>query len=236
MVATHEKPSIEVVKMPSVLIKNKWVPEEFEELIRNYSPKSDLGKLVKEVLPALPREQALDLFDTLQRTMVAESSLKLKVFRSPDSRFLVAAHCLVEDYDVVSRKVITTAGVNFLADAFQNSVEIELMNFHGIGTGTTAAVIGDTDVETELTTEYNPNSTRDTGTQGEGSSANIYQTVGLNTLDSGTPAVTEHGVLSSATVGAGTLWDRHVFSAINLDGTAGDGLQSTYEATFSAGG
>jgi len=138
------------------------------------------------------------------------------------------------DYGLVSLRVVTTAGVNYIVDAFQNSVEVEDMKYHGIGTGTTGAVVGDTSLETELTTEYNPDNTRATGTTAEGASANIYQTVATNTLDSGTPAVTEHGILSASS--SGTLLDRHTFSAINLDGTQGDGLQSTYELTFSAGG
>jgi hypothetical protein len=134
---------------------------------------------------------------------------------------------------LVSLEVVTTAGVNFITDAFQNTTEIDLFNFHGIGLGSTAAVIGDTDIETELTTQYSTDNTRATGTQGEGASANIYQTVGTNTVDASV-AITEQGVLTSATVGSGTLLDRHVFSVINL--SSGDSLQSTYEFTSTAGG
>lgn len=140
------------------------------------------------------------------------------------------------DLGLVSVRMVTTAGVNFLVDAFQGSVEPEIIKYHGIGTGTTAAATGDTALETELTTQYDPNSTRATGSTTEGASANIYRTVGTNTLDSGTPAITEHGVFTDPAVASGTLWDRHVFSAINLDGTQGDGLQTTYELTISAGG
>jgi hypothetical protein len=117
----------------------------------------------------------------------------------------------------------------------QGTVEPEILRYHGLGTGTTAAATGDTGLQTELTTEYTGN-VRATGTLTEGASANIFRSVGTNTLDSGTPAVTEHGVLSQAATGGGTLLDRHVFSAINLDGAAGDGLQSTYDFTLSAGG
>lgn len=120
-------------------------------------------------------------------------------------------------------------------DEATDDASLKTYNYHGIGTGTTAADQTDTDLETELTTEYNPNSTRATGAQSQ-PSANIYQTLATNTLDSGTPAVTEQGVLTSATVGAGTLCDRHTFAAKNLDGTAGDGLQSTYQLTVTAGG
>lgn len=140
------------------------------------------------------------------------------------------------DYGLASLRVVTTAGVNFLVDSLQGTVEPEILRYHGIGTGTNAEASGDTALQTELTTEYNPNSTRATGTLTEGASANIFRSVGTNTLDSGTPAITEHGILSQAATGGGTLLDRSVFSAINLTGTNGDGLQSTYDFTLTAGG
>lgn len=213
---------------PQVLTPN------VQRQVEKWSPESPLGLSIVRAIPHLPEELALEVLDAIQSSTVIHTRLMLRVLRSRDSRFWAGDP--VEEYGVVSRKVVTTAGVGFIVDAFQNSVELESMEFHGIGTGSTAAASGDTDIETELTTEYNPNNTRATGTNAEGASANIYQTVATNTLDSGTPAITEHGVLSNATVGSGVLFDRSVFSAINLDGTAGDSLQSTYEATFSAGG
>jgi hypothetical protein len=139
---------------------------------------------------------------------------------------------------LVSLKAVTDVFVNDVVDEMDEATDdasLKLYNYHGIGTGTTAADATDTDLETELTTEYNPNSTRATGAQTQ-PSANIYQTLATNTLDSGTPAVTEQGVLTSATVGSGTLCDRHTFAAKNLDGSAGDGLQSQYQMTVSSGG
>jgi hypothetical protein len=135
---------------------------------------------------------------------------------------------------LASFRVVTTAGVGYIVDAFQNSVEMEDMEFHGIGTGATAENITDTDMQTELTTEYSPDNTRATGSNTEGASANIYRTVGTNTLD-GTPgaALREHGILSSATVGGGVLLDRTVFADITL--SSGDSLQSTYDHTQTAG-
>jgi len=135
---------------------------------------------------------------------------------------------------LASLRVVTTAGVNFLVDAFQNTTELEILKYHALGTGNTAEAAGDTALVTELTTEYTGN-VRATGTTTEGASANIYRSVGTNTLDSGTPAVVEHGLMSQAATGGGTLWDRSVFSAVNLNGANGDGLQTTYDATFAAG-
>ncbi len=140
----------------------------------------------------------------------------------------------VTDFGLASLRVVTTAGVNYLVDALQNIVEPENLKYHGIGTGAVAEAVGDTALGAELTTQYNPDSTRATGTTTEGASANIFRSVGTNTLDSGTPAVTEHGLFSASS--AGTLLDRSVFSAINLNGANGDGLQTTYDYTLSTGG
>lgn len=139
----------------------------------------------------------------------------------------------VTDYGVVSRRVVTTAGVNFLVDAWQNLVELENLKYHGVGTGTTAEAAGDTALVTESTTILNPDSTRATGSLTEGASANIFRTVGTTTFD-GSGAITEHGLFDQAATGGGTLWDRSVFSALNV--IALDSIQWTYDMTASAGG
>jgi hypothetical protein len=126
------------------------------------------------------------------------------------------------------KNLIVNAGENFLVDAWQNSVELETMKFHGIGTGATAAAEGDTALQTELTTQYNPDNTRATGSLGEGAGTNVFRTVGTNTVDA-TVAITEWGLFTQAATGGGTIWSRTVFSAINL--SSGDSLQTTYDLT-----
>jgi hypothetical protein len=135
----------------------------------------------------------------------------------------------------VCTKVVTTAGVGFLVDAWQNIVELEIMKYHGFGTGTNAENASDTALQTECTTETNPDNTRATGTLTEGASGNIFRSVGTATFDAAGPtAITEHGLLSQAAVGGGVLWDRSKFAAVNV--SAGDSIQATYEATFPSGG
>lgn len=206
--------------------------------IRDWTPRSRLGLTVFRALPFLPRDLADELVDRIQSTAIIESSLRLKVIRGLglfQAGLIPRSEVVVEDYGIVSRKVVTDTGVGFLVDAFQNLVEPENMKFHGIGTGVGAEAAGNTALGTELTTEYNPNSTRATGTTAE-TASNIFQTVGTNTLDSGTPAITEHMVLSQAATGGGVGLDRSVFSAINLVGANGDGLQSDYRFTITSGG
>lgn len=137
------------------------------------------------------------------------------------------------DYGTVSTRVVTTAGVNFIVDAFQNLVEVENMKYHGMGTGSVAEAAGDTALGAESTTALNPNNTRATGTTIEGASANIFSTVGTLSFDAAA-AITEHGIFNQAATGGGTLLDRSVFATINV--ASGDSLQGTYDLTVGAGG
>lgn len=133
---------------------------------------------------------------------------------------------------LASLRVVTDTGVGFLVDAFQNLVELENMKFHGIGTGTNSEAAANTTLQTELTTQYNPDSTRATGSTTE-TTANVYRTVGTNTVDA-SASITEHGVFSQAATGGGVLLDRSVFSAVILG--SGDSLQTTYDFTLTSGG
>lgn len=211
-------------RAPLVVVRDKWIPDELSHRLKSYTPKSQLGEIIRQCFRYLPPELAGELLDRISRTVVLESALSL-VLISPEGKR--------EDFGVVSRKVVTTAGVGYLVDAWQNSVEMENMKYHGIGTGNTAEDAGDTALVTELTTEYNPNGTRATGSTTEGASANIFRSVGTNTPDSAV-AIVEHGLFSSATGGAGVLWNRSVFSVVNVG--SGSSLQSQYDLTASAGG
>jgi len=142
-------------------------------------------------------------------------------------------------YGLASVRLVTNAGRDEIIDEFDaataGAFDLTSFNFHGIGTGVTGPAVGDTALQTELTTEYNPNSTRATGVQSQPTS-DVYRTVATNTLDSGTPAITEAGVLSQAATGGGVLLDRFTFAAINLVGANGDGIQTTVNLTMASGG
>lgn len=128
------------------------------------------------------------------------------------------------DYGVVSERVVTNAGVAAIANAFINTFEPEIFNYHASGTGTTAEAVGDTALVTET-------GTRVAGTQSSPAGGQ-YRTVATVAYAS-TLAITEHGVFSQLATG-GTLLDRSVFTAINV--VNGDSIQFTYTITFSAGG
>ncbi len=135
------------------------------------------------------------------------------------------------NYGVVSRRVVTNNGVAYIVDAWQNSVELENMKYHGCGTGTTAEAAADSALVTESTTALNPDSTRATGTQIEPATHQLTST-GTVTFDN-TAAITEHGLFSQAATGGGVLFDRSVFSAINV--VSGDSIQFAYTVSFTAG-
>lgn len=137
----------------------------------------------------------------------------------------------VTDYGLIGRHLVTTAGKNFLAACMDNTSEPEVMKYHGFGIGTTAANVADTTLVTELTTEYVTNNTRPTGSQTH--STNTYTTAATLSPDSGgTLAITEWGLFSQASNAGGTLFDRQVFSAVNLVASS-DSLTTTYVLTFS---
>lgn len=139
----------------------------------------------------------------------------------------------MEHLGLLSTRVITDTGVAFLVDDWDASVtDLTTMNFHGCGTGAVAENVTDTALGIESTTVLNPDSTRATGTRSQ-PAANQYRSVGTLTFD-GAAAVTEHGILSQSATGGGVLWDRSVFSAINV--ASGDSIQFTYTCTVSAGG
>ena len=201
------------------------LPDELRARLRDYSPRGHLGRIVREAFRYLPADLAGELLDAITSSVVLESSLSLVAIYADGRR---------EDRGTVGHRVITTAGVNYLVDVWQNTAELEDMKYHALGTGSTAENQTDTALVTELTTEYTGN-VRATGSLAEGASANIFRSVGTNTLD-GTPgaALREHGLMSQAATGGGTLWDRTVYAAITL--SSGDSLQATYDMTASANG
>jgi len=134
----------------------------------------------------------------------------------------------VIDLGKIASKVVTTAGVNYLCDSFQSSTGYPMSDFywHDCSIGTGAEAVGDTALSTGFV------EARTTGTQAEGASANIYQTVSTHVFAATGAAITEHGLFSSSD--GGTLWDRSLFAPINV--SSGDSIQFTYELTIQAGG
>ena len=139
----------------------------------------------------------------------------------------------IEHLGLLSTKVVTDAGVNYIRDDWNGgSNVIDNFNFHGCGTGSTAEATTDTALVTESTTALNPDNTRATGTKSVPGTGQC-RTVGTVTFDA-SAAIQEHGIFTQAATGGGTLLDRSVFSTINV--ASGDSIQFTYTLTLSSGG
>ena len=128
------------------------------------------------------------------------------------------------NYGLVSLRVVTTAFVDLMVDQLiaESSIWGDF-KWHDSGVGTTAAVIGDTDIETT------DGEARASGTQVE-NAHNIYESVGTIAYTS-TKAITEHGLFNAST--GVTLMDRHVFSAVNVEN--GDSIEYTYRINCTPG-
>lgn len=164
------------------------------------------------------------LFSKITGIVTLTSELRAILFRKDGTAV---------NYGVVSRRVVTDAGVAFLAAYWAGGASsINIMKYAGCGTGTGDEAVGDTALGTECTTALNPDSTRATCTM-TNPSAPVVQAVGTLTFDA-IAAVTEHGLFSQAATGGGTLWDRSKFSAINV--ASGDSIQFTYQLTLTSGG
>ena len=132
----------------------------------------------------------------------------------------------VAEYNLGSG-VVTDAGVAFMADDWVDATqEITNFNFHDSGTGIVAAAVGDT----ILGTQAGP-ATRATGTKTNPTAPQV-RSVGTIAYTT-TLAITEWGLFNQAAQG-GTLWDRKVFTAINV--VNGDSIQFTYTLTITSGG
>jgi hypothetical protein len=128
---------------------------------------------------------------------------------------------------------IINAGETALRDCFGGTgtptcTVVQNFKYHGIGTSSTAIAETDTGCGTELTTQYNPDSTRATGSQ-TNNGANIYRTVGTNTVDA-TVTIQEFCLMSQAATGGGTMWTRILTGGVAL--SSGDSLQTTYDLTI----
>lgn len=224
---------------PQIVRKDAWVPEA----LKRFVPRSELGRYVRECLQYLPGHMAAELVDRVGRVVVIESSLGLRHFRGARWTGLlwdVADATLVQDFGVVGCRVVTNAAAQYISDTFiaAGSPLCVSFNYHGIGTFSSAGaeLVTETACYSEFGSVYVTNSIRATGVQTRGASANIYRSVGTNTVDNPI-GVMEHGLFSypgMASSSVATMLDRTAFAVVNL--ASGDSLQSTYELTITAGG
>jgi len=157
---------------------------------------------------------------------------KVKIYANLNAT-LIDKHGDRTPLGIVSRRVVTTAFVNYLRDCMANGAggaDIKTFKYHDCGTGTTNEAITDTALVTPCTTQLNPNTTRAVGTQ-DNATAKTYKSVGTLVFDE-VVTVTEHGVFNAAS--AGVLADRSKFAGIPRD--PGESIDFVWSLVIADGG
>ena len=120
--------------------------------------------------------------------------------------------------------LVTNAGFAGVASRLNGAGSEAAFTYIAIGTGTNAAAVGDTALQTEITTNG--------GARASATASRVTTDVTNDTAQlvvtfnfTGSFAVTESGVLNAAS--SGVLLARQVFSAINV--ASGDSLQITWK-------
>jgi hypothetical protein len=128
------------------------------------------------------------------------------------------------------RGLVTNAGAFYLTETFvsDSSEPLDVFVQHDCGTGNTAAAVTQTALVSPAGTA------RVAGTNTASNSVPGSPTLtSVATINfTGTLAIVEWGLFSASS--SGTMWDRRVFSAINV--TNGDAIQFTYVLTVASGG
>ena len=119
------------------------------------------------------------------------------------------------------KNIIVNGGFDFICDVMGKAAQPADMSYTAVGTGTTAADVADTTLETHLVRVSNVYA-HSTGAKTYTSTAEYAATVG-------TGALTESGLFNDATTG--TMLNRVVFSVINK--AADDVLNIVWTITLS---
>jgi hypothetical protein len=133
---------------------------------------------------------------------------------------LFDANGIVKDTREI-KNLVVTVGKTFIASRMVG-VSATVMGWMELGTGTTAAAVGDTTLQTVIA------SSRVTLTSGT-SATNVATYVASFPAGTGTGAVTEAGIFNAAS--AGTMLCRTVFSVVNKG--AADAMSITWTITVS---
>jgi hypothetical protein len=120
------------------------------------------------------------------------------------------------------KNLVVTTGLTYIAARMTDTSQPTDMSHMAVGTGTTAVVIADTALETELARVAL------TGAEGAPSTNTIVYTASYG-AGTGTGALTEAAVLNAASTG--TMLCRTVFSAVNKG--ADDSITITWTITIS---
>jgi hypothetical protein len=210
-----------------IIQKDAWIPDRLAILMKGWTPKTRVGEIIYQSLRYLPPEMAAELVERARQAVVLESAFAMVVHRHPDSPYRHGGP-LHEDRGIVSRNKVTTAGVAALCVAWGSAAFNAI--YMALGTATTAEANTQTQLTTEIAASHYTGSVRPTCTHVE--STNTVPIVGVHTQATAGDTIEEHGIFTSATQGAVTLWDRHLTGTTVL--AVGDGITGTLTLTASA--
>lgn len=133
---------------------------------------------------------------------------------------VIGADGSVKDSREIKNLVVTT-GKEYIASRMKDATATA-MSYMELGTGTTAAAVGDTTLQTAISGSR-------TALTSTTASTNTVVYVASFPAGTGTGAVTEAGIFNAAS--AGTMLCRTVFSVVNKG--AADGMSITWTITVS---
>ncbi len=119
--------------------------------------------------------------------------------------------------------LVVTAGKDWIASRMQGVTD-GVMTHMTIGTGTTAAVIADTTLETSIFHQA-------LAVSGGSVTGSVITFAATIAAGSGTGAITEAGIFNNATIDTGDMLARTVFSAVNKG--AADSMTISWDVTIS---
>lgn len=184
--------------------------------------------------PVLPRE-SLETRDTIHVPQALHGTMTWTIYSSacttPAQRLNPLGGCRVVGGGTQSNS-ITDAGRAHLREVLRDTATFA--HFHGWGTSSTAVTNSDAGCLTELSAASLPRYTagvRATGTQAAGSTAYIFESAGSNQITAtGSVTLREFCLMSSATIGGGTIWSRIVTP--DLEVSNGQFIDTTYRLTI----
>ena len=122
------------------------------------------------------------------------------------------------------KNLVVTAGKSWIADRMQQDTGSAVMGWMTIGTGTTAAAVGNTTLETQAFHQALTIS-------GGAVTANVITFAATIGAGDGTAAITEAGIFNNVTVDTGDMLARTVFAVVNKG--ALDTMTITWDITIS---
>jgi len=123
------------------------------------------------------------------------------------------------------------SGEAYIVNAWRGLVPLSEARYHAFGTSTVPFAENQTQCQAELTNQTLVDNVRATGTLAQGPTPNTFESVGVTTIDRSGVVIGEFCLMTSPTVGQGTLIARVLF-APPFAAPAGATITSAYHVMF----